>query len=145
MTFLILSAMCCHCCLVAQSCITLCNPMDCSRPGSSVHGGSVSKNIGVGCHFLLQGIFSTQRLNAPLLHWQACSLPLSIRGALVATMWGRSKKMVIHEPGSRFSPDAKSAGTLIWDFPASSSMRNKFPLFVSHLVHGLPLQQFKWT
>ena len=26
------------CCLVAQSCPTLCNPMDCSPPGSSVHG-----------------------------------------------------------------------------------------------------------
>ena len=25
------------CVLVAQSCPTLCNPMDCSRPGSSVH------------------------------------------------------------------------------------------------------------
>ena len=27
-------------CLVAQSCPTLCNPMDCSPPGSSVHGNS---------------------------------------------------------------------------------------------------------
>ena len=25
-------------CLVAQSCLTLCDPMDCSPPGSSVHG-----------------------------------------------------------------------------------------------------------
>ena len=24
--------------VVAQSCLTLCNPMDCSLPGSSVHG-----------------------------------------------------------------------------------------------------------
>ena len=28
----------CVCVLVAQSCPTLCNPMDCSLPGSSVHG-----------------------------------------------------------------------------------------------------------
>ena len=27
-----------HCCLVAQWCPTLCNPVDCSLPGSSVHG-----------------------------------------------------------------------------------------------------------
>ena len=27
-------------CLVAQSCLTLCDPMDCSSPGSSVHGDS---------------------------------------------------------------------------------------------------------
>ena len=26
------------CCLVAQSCLTLCSPMDCSLPGSPVHG-----------------------------------------------------------------------------------------------------------
>ena len=29
-----------------------------------------SKNTGVGCHFLLQGIFPTQGSNPPLLHWQ---------------------------------------------------------------------------
>ena len=28
----------CCCCLVTQSCLTLCDPMDCSLPGSSVHG-----------------------------------------------------------------------------------------------------------
>ena len=30
--------LCCAVCLVAQSYPTLCNPMDCSLPGSSVHG-----------------------------------------------------------------------------------------------------------
>ena len=40
--------------LVAQSCLTLCNPMDCSPPGSSVPGDSLAKNAGVGCHALLQ-------------------------------------------------------------------------------------------
>ena len=29
---------CCCGCLVAQPCLTLCNPMNCSPPGSSVHG-----------------------------------------------------------------------------------------------------------
>ena len=39
-----------------QSCLTLSNPMDCSLPGSSVHGiFPPSKNTGVNCHFLLQG------------------------------------------------------------------------------------------
>ena len=33
-------------CLVAQSCLTLCDPMDCSMPGSSVHGDSPGKNTG---------------------------------------------------------------------------------------------------
>ena len=39
--------------------VQLCNPMDCSPPGSSVLGDSQSKNTGVGCHALLQGIFLT--------------------------------------------------------------------------------------
>ena len=35
------------------------------------------KNTGVGCHFLLQGIFLTQGLNLHLLYWRAEPLPLS--------------------------------------------------------------------
>ena len=38
---------------------------------------SPGKTTGVGCHSLLQGIFPTQGSNPSLLHWQACSLPLS--------------------------------------------------------------------
>ena len=55
-------------CLAAQSCPTLCDPMDCNPPGFSVHEDSPGKNTGVGCHALLQGIFPTQELNqGPLL------------------------------------------------------------------------------
>ena len=66
-------------------CPTLCDPMDNSPPGSSVHGvypparllcpwDSPGENTGVGCHALPQGIFPTQGSNLPLLcllHWQA--------------------------------------------------------------------------
>ena len=51
--------------LVTQSCPTLCDPMDCSLPGSSVHGDSLDKNT---CHSFLQGIFPTQGLNPGLPH-----------------------------------------------------------------------------
>ena len=44
-----------------------CELVDCSLPGSSDFPG---KNTGVGCHFLLQGIFPTQGSNPYLLHWQ---------------------------------------------------------------------------
>ena len=50
-----------------QSCLTLCNPMDCSLPGSSVNGDSPGKNTGVSSHDLLQGIFLTQRSKLCLL------------------------------------------------------------------------------
>ena len=53
--------------LVTQSCPILCNAMDCRLPGSSVHGGFPGKNTGVGCHFLLQGIFLTQGSVSPAL------------------------------------------------------------------------------
>ena len=39
---------------VAQSCPTLSNPMDCSLPGSSIHGIFPGKSTGVGCHCLLR-------------------------------------------------------------------------------------------
>ena len=41
-TYMILGA-----CLVSHSCPTLCNPIDCSPPGSSVHG-ILQDNTGVG-------------------------------------------------------------------------------------------------
>ena len=46
----------CMCAKSLQPCPTLCYRMDCSSPGSSVHGNSPSKNR-VGCHAIpLQGI-----------------------------------------------------------------------------------------
>ena len=57
--------------LVTQSCLTLCDPMDCSPLGSSLHGILQSKNTGVGSHALLQGIIPVRRSNPCLLHcWQ---------------------------------------------------------------------------
>ena len=55
-------------CLVTQLCPTLCHPMDCSWPGSSVHRDSPGKNTGVGCCALLQGIFPIQGSNPGLPH-----------------------------------------------------------------------------
>ena len=63
-----------------QLCLTLCDPMDCSPPGSSVHGILQARILEV-CHFLLQGISMTQGSNPNLLcllHWQADSLPLCL-------------------------------------------------------------------
>ena len=67
-------------CVHAQSCLILCDPQDYSAPGSSLCSWtSPGKNTGVGCHFLLQGIFPTQGSNTHflyLLHWQTDSLSL---------------------------------------------------------------------
>ena len=82
-----------------QSCPTLCNPMDCSLSGSSVHRIYAGKNTRVGCHALLQVIFPMQGLNPCLLcllHWQVDSLlrkprgkPSECRGTLSIVGWRR--------------------------------------------------------
>ena len=54
--------------LVVQSCLTLCDPIDCSLSGSSVYRDSPGKNTGVGRHALLSGLFQTQESNPGLLH-----------------------------------------------------------------------------
>ena len=67
----------CVCAKSLQSCPTLCNPMNCSLQSP------MSKNTGVGCHALPEGIFLTQGPNWPLLcllHWQTASLPLAPPG-----------------------------------------------------------------
>ena len=74
-------------CFVAQSCPTLCNPMDCSPPGSSVHGDSPSKNTGVGFHALLQGIFPTQGSNPGLSHCRWILYHLSHQGCPRILEW----------------------------------------------------------
>ena len=65
-----------------QSCPILCNPMNCSLPGSLFMGFS-RQDTGVCYHALLRGIFPTQGLNPHhlcLLHWQVGSLPLAPPG-----------------------------------------------------------------
>ena len=39
----------------AELCLTVCKPMDCSLPGTSVHGDSPGKNTGVACHAFSRG------------------------------------------------------------------------------------------
>ena len=65
-------------CLVAKSCPTLCNPIDCSPTRLLCLWDFLGKNTGVGCNFLLQGIFPTQGYSPCLLlgrqilyHWAA--------------------------------------------------------------------------
>ena len=68
-------------CLVAQLYLTLCDPKDCSPPGSSVHGDSPGKNTRVGCHALLQRIFLTQGSNPGLPHCRQILYCLSHHGS----------------------------------------------------------------
>ena len=58
----------------------------CGPPGRSVHGDSPGKETGVGCHFLLQGIFLTQGSNLGLLHCRQILSRLSHKGSPIAAL-----------------------------------------------------------
>ena len=66
---------------VAQPCPTLCDPMDCSLPGSSTHGIFQARMLEwVGISFS-RGIFPTQGLNPCLLHYRQTLYHLSHQGS----------------------------------------------------------------
>ena len=70
----------CVCVCVSHSVVSdfLSDPMDCSPPGSSVHGDSPGKNTGVDCHALLQG--KIQGSSPGLLHCRQILYSLSHQG-----------------------------------------------------------------
>ena len=78
--------------LVFQSCLTLCDSVDCSPPGSSIHGifqARILKWVAVSSS---RRSSPTQGLNLHLLHllhWQANSLPLSHQGSPICIIKSR--------------------------------------------------------
>ena len=89
-------------CLVSQSCLTLCNPMDHSLPGSSIHGNSPDKNTGVSCHALLQGIFPTQGSKPSLPYYRQILYHPSHQGSLYYTM--KWQPTPVFMPGKSHGP-----------------------------------------
>ena len=69
------------CCSVAKSCLTLIWLHRLQPARLLCPWDFPGKNIGVGCQFLLQGIFPTQGLKTHLLPWQADSSPQSHQGS----------------------------------------------------------------
>ena len=66
--------------LVAQLCLTFCDPMDCSLPGSSVHGILQARIVEwVAISFSKDSSWSRDRTGSPAL--QVESLPLSLLGS----------------------------------------------------------------
>ena len=87
---------CVHMSSAAESYLTLCDSIDCSPPGSSVHGISqarilqfssvqfshsvVSDSVTVRCISFSRGCFQPRGWNLCLLHWKTDSLPLNHLG-----------------------------------------------------------------
>ena len=113
-----------------QSCPTLCGPMECSQPGSSVHGYSPGKNTGVGSHFFLQC----------WLHW-----------LIIIFKWGLELKrhgdlVAIHHPqlyeGLMWEGIVTGAGTPV-QLP---SFDVKLLLYVISLAEGLKFEAtYVWS
>ena len=101
-----------------QSRPTLCKPMDCSLPGSSVHGILQVRILEWVAMPSSRASFSTQGLNPHrlcLLHWQVGSLPLAPprkpfsrpRGARLKGNMGRQCGMVVRGAGSKIRPGSQ--------------------------------------
>ena len=58
-----------------QSCPTLCGPMDCSPPGSSIHGIFPVKSTGVGCYCLLLRV---SKFSGPFLTFSLLNLATAL-------------------------------------------------------------------
>ena len=104
---------------VAQSCPTLLQPHGLQPTRLFRPWDFPGKNTGVGCHFLLQGIFPTQRLNLHffcLLHWQVDSLSLSHLGSPAAAAKSRQLCLTLCNP-----IDGSPPGSCPWDSPGNNT------------------------
>ena len=115
--------------LGTQSCLTLCDPMDSSTPDSSVHGESPDKNIGVGCHALLQGIFPSQKSNWELFHCRRILYQLTTeRQEVPLRLYTPHNWLVKNKQTNKQMQDSLSSpvySLFLWAY----SCKNKFSLY----------------
>ena len=86
-------------CLGTQSHPTLCDPMNCSPSGLSVHGDSPGRNTGVGCH----AFFEETDLPSPGIEprspaLQVDSLPSELPGKSKEKVWMHISSQVTEMP-----------------------------------------------
>ena len=101
---------------VAQLCPTRHDPIDYSPLGSSVHGDPPGKNIGVGSHFLCEGIFPTQRSNLGLPYCRETLHPLYT--SFYSIVYNRQTLMFSYNHIKENIQYVLSKNT--WGFPCSS-------------------------
>ena len=94
---------------VPKSCLPLCDPMDCSPPGSSVHGILQARILEWVAISFSRGSSPTQGANLHLLYWQVDSLSLSHQGSHMMWLLEATQPRVLETSGGsalcrRFCP-----------------------------------------
>ena len=109
----IILCVCVCVCVCAQSCPILCNPMDCSLPGSSVHGISQARILEWVAISYCRGSSWPRvwtQVSTLLVHWQADSLPLHHLGSpnlMTALQWDtKVSELFRTPPPSKMTPIA---------------------------------------
>ena len=131
----------CMCAKLLQSCLTLCDPMDCSPPGFSVHGASPGEKAGMGCHALLQWILPTKGLNPWLLHYRwilyhwAIRKPMCYSFQALSRVWLFVIHGMLHTRPPCPSPTPEAAQThVLWVSDAIQPSHPLHPLLLLPLI-----------
>ena len=84
-------------CLVAQLCLTLCDPVDCSPPGFSLHGLLKARILGWVAMPFSRGIFPTQGPHPGLPHCRQILYRLSHQRSPPGSLLGESDKLHVQQ------------------------------------------------
>ena len=125
--FTLFSPLSCVLCLVAEWRPTLCDPMDCSLSGCSVHADSPGKNTGVGWHAVLQGIFPTQKDEPGSPALQVDSLPAELPGKPL---------LCFAPPNPRTIPVLITYVTFVLVYPNANAFSRILLLHVMYFKHN---------
>ena len=119
--------------------------MDCSLPGSSVHGDSLCTNTGVGCHALLQGIFPIQGSNPGLLPYRQILYHLSHKDVFIprccklkgAHILGQKMGKRLRPPSSKKSSERNIVGNDMFVVNITEHPYNLFIILTCNLKLNL--------
>ena len=139
------------CCLVAKSCLTLCDLMDCSPPDSSVHGISQARFLGwVVISFSRASSWPSNQNFASSLSCLACKflfvclfLPLSHLGSLPHVYTYFNLSYIIHHRLETLSCHGEQylLSRIITSYWWDSSYKDKFAIFT---LKGMIVSQWDY-
>ena len=136
-------------CLVARSCPTLCDPMTCSPPGSSLHEILQARILEWGANPSSRGIFPTQGSNPVLLHcsrilYLLSHQRLSVRRGFFKSVTSISRASIQHHPHESLllpevGEEAWPGSCALWNDGLGSCPLSGVGTFLSHATTALSL------